>query len=205
MPTTTPILSLIKPATGDTPSELRLAINNNADTLDNAVLTGDSRLLSAALQAALAGTAGTPGSGNKFVTDSDARMTNARTPTTHSHTFWETKGFTVGGAVAVASGSSDVAYYIPPVRVRLRAGQTAKLARVEYKIGSGTSATFKLQINGADATGFTGLAAGTSWGTTDPADIVLADGDEIAVVVTAVSSSPTNLSVGVVLEHTVTT
>jgi hypothetical protein len=36
-------------------------------------------------KAALAGTSGTPGSGNKFVTDADARNTNARTPSTHSH------------------------------------------------------------------------------------------------------------------------
>jgi hypothetical protein len=36
-------------------------------------------------KAALAGTSGTPGSGNKFVTDADSRMTNARTPTSHTH------------------------------------------------------------------------------------------------------------------------
>jgi hypothetical protein len=36
-------------------------------------------------KAALAGTSGTPGSGNKYVTDGDARNTNARTPTSHSH------------------------------------------------------------------------------------------------------------------------
>ena len=34
---------------------------------------------------ALAGTNGTPGSGNKFVTDSDARNSNARTPTSHGN------------------------------------------------------------------------------------------------------------------------
>lgn len=36
-------------------------------------------------KSALAGTSGTPGSGNRFVTDADARNTNARTPTTHNH------------------------------------------------------------------------------------------------------------------------
>lgn len=35
-------------------------------------------------KSALAGTTGTPGSGNKFVTDSDARNSNARTPSSGS-------------------------------------------------------------------------------------------------------------------------
>src|SRR6185369_5401648 len=39
---------------------------------------------SAGEKAALAGTSGTPGSGNKYVTDGDARNTNSRTPTAHA-------------------------------------------------------------------------------------------------------------------------
>lgn len=35
---------------------------------------------------ALAGTAGTPGSGNKYVTNDDSRLTDARVPTTHDST-----------------------------------------------------------------------------------------------------------------------
>lgn len=38
---------------------------------------------SAGEKAALAGTSGSPGSGNKYVTDADPRNTNARTPTAH--------------------------------------------------------------------------------------------------------------------------
>ena len=34
---------------------------------------------------ALAGTSGTPGNDNKYVTDADTRMDDARTPTSHSH------------------------------------------------------------------------------------------------------------------------
>ena len=37
-------------------------------------------------KAALAGTSGTPGSGNKYVTDADSRNSNARTPTAHAST-----------------------------------------------------------------------------------------------------------------------
>ena len=41
---------------------------------------------SAGEKAALPGTSGTPGSGNKYVTDQDARNTNARTPAAHAST-----------------------------------------------------------------------------------------------------------------------
>lgn len=44
-------------------------------------------------KAALAGTNGTPGGGNKFVTDSDPRNTNSRTPTAHSHVSSEVTDF----------------------------------------------------------------------------------------------------------------
>jgi hypothetical protein len=36
-------------------------------------------------KAAMAGTSGTPGSSNKYVTNDDARNTDARTPTSHTH------------------------------------------------------------------------------------------------------------------------
>src|SRR5688572_27383163 len=39
---------------------------------------------SAGEKAALAGTSGVPGVGNEYVTDDDARNTNARTPTAHA-------------------------------------------------------------------------------------------------------------------------
>ena len=46
---------------------------------------GDSRFPSAGEKSALVGTSGTPGSGNKYVTDADSRNTDARTPTAHNH------------------------------------------------------------------------------------------------------------------------
>lgn len=47
---------------------------------------GVSRLPTTGEKAALAGTSGTPGSGNKYVTDADSRNTNARTPSAHAVT-----------------------------------------------------------------------------------------------------------------------
>jgi len=62
-------------------------------TIDHADLTGVTATQHhtnandpvAGEKAALAGTSGTPGSGNKYVTDADSRNTNARTPTAHGH------------------------------------------------------------------------------------------------------------------------
>ena len=52
---------------------------------------------SAAEKAALAGTSGSPGDANRYVTDSDARLTGARTPTAHASTH------EAGGSDAIAS------------------------------------------------------------------------------------------------------
>ena len=62
-------------------------------TIDHSALTGvtatqhhtNANDPTAGEKAALLGTNGTPGSGNRYVTDSDSRNTNARAPTTHSH------------------------------------------------------------------------------------------------------------------------
>jgi hypothetical protein len=62
-------------------------------------------------KSALAGTTGTPGSGNKFVTDSDTRNTNARTPTTHSHAPGDVTGtavITSDSRLSDARPASDV-------------------------------------------------------------------------------------------------
>lgn len=106
--------------------------------------------------------------------------------------------FAVSGEVLVATGDLD---FINPIFVPVAPGRTVKLAAARYKINSGTSATVKLQINGVDATGFTAMSVTTTSTTTDPTDLALADGDRLALVVTAVSGSPKNLSFSLYLEH----
>ncbi|MBK9181423.1 MAG: hypothetical protein IPM45_18075 [Acidimicrobiales bacterium] len=81
-------------------------------------------------------------------------------------------------------------------------GTTVKLVSCRHRINGGTSATCKLTINGSDATGFTAMSVTTSSGHTDPADVALADGDLIALVVTAVDAAPTDLTVSLILETT---
>jgi len=54
--------------------------------LRNLIKLVDSLLPTAGQKQALSGTSGTPASGNRYVTDGDARNSNARTPTTHATT-----------------------------------------------------------------------------------------------------------------------
>jgi hypothetical protein len=107
--------------------------------------------------------------------------------------------FAVAGEIKVASGDTD---FIPPIFVSLATGQGLKLVKARYVINSGTSATCKLQANGSDITGFTGISVTTTVAETDPTDVELADNDRLALIVTAVSGTPKNLSFSLVFEAT---
>lgn len=181
-------------------------------SIASVVFTTNTRLPTQSKTDALAGTDGTPSAANPFVTNSDARNTNARTPTTHatSHaaggsdpvlkTIRIPHTFTVTGTVAVPSGDTD---FITPFFVPVITGDTVKLVGCRYRINSGTSVTAKLQVNGSDATGFTGISVTTTSASTTPTAITLANNDIIALVVTAVSGTPKNMSFSVFLEHVV--
>jgi len=68
---------------------METALANYAEALYDdlvAAMASIATLPTAGQKAALAGTSGTPGSGNKYVTNDDSRNSDARTPTTHSHT-----------------------------------------------------------------------------------------------------------------------
>jgi hypothetical protein len=112
-------------------------------------------------------------------------------------TFRVTQTWTIGGYINVPQGDID---YINPIFVSVASGQTFKLAACRYRINSGTSATVKLQRNGSDITGFTGISVTTTAATTDPADVTLGDGDMIQLVVTAIAGSPQNMSFSLVFE-----
>ncbi len=105
--------------------------------------------------------------------------------------------FALMGTIAVPSGDTD---FIPPFYIEPPQGCTPYLISLKHKINSGTSVTYKLQINGSDATGFTALSATTTEAVVNPTDVVLASGDRVAVVVTAVSGAPKNLTISLVIE-----
>jgi hypothetical protein len=108
--------------------------------------------------------------------------------------------FAIAGEIKVPSGDTD---FIPPFFVKVPAGQSMKLCSCRYKINSGTSVTAKLTINGSDATGFTSMSVTGTAAETDPTDITLADNDLIALVVTAVSGTPKNMSFTLFLSYEV--
>lgn len=107
--------------------------------------------------------------------------------------------FTVAGPVNTPNGQID---YLVPFFVKVPSTQTVKLISARHRINSGTSATVKVQINGSDAAGFTGMVIGTTAGDTDPADITLSNNDIVSLVVTATSGSPQNMSVSLFFEYT---
>jgi hypothetical protein len=86
--------------------------------------------------------------------------------------------------------------------VDLPSGWTAKIVSVRYKIRGGTSATFKMQDDGADITGFTSLSCTTTAAETAPTAVTIADASYLAPVITAVVGSPDNISISAVIEYT---
>lgn len=106
----------------------------------------------------------------------------------------------ISGEVKVPSGDTN---FLMPFFVSLASGQTAKIVSAKHKINSGTSVTVKVQKDDVDVTGFTGISVTTTATTTNPADVSLADGDKLALVVTAVNGTPKNMSFTLFLEHTV--
>lgn len=106
--------------------------------------------------------------------------------------------YSVPGEIKVPVGDAD---HLPPFYVPVAAGKPVDLIAVRHKIRAGTSVTFKITKNGVDVTGFTGLVADTTGVHSDPADVALADGDLLQVVVTAVSGTPRDFTATLVLEH----
>lgn len=106
--------------------------------------------------------------------------------------------YAVAGEVKVAVGDTD---YIPPFFVKIPSGGTANLVDTRYRINAGTSATVKLQRNGSDITGYTGISVTTTSSDTNGPDTALSNNDMIALVVTSVSGTPTNMSFTLFLQY----
>ena len=86
--------------------------------------------------------------------------------------------------------------FIPPFWKPVFASNTVTLTKVRYQIQSGTSVTFAVTQNGTNVSGLGSLSASTSATTTNATvPPTVADLDAFAVVVSAVSGAPFNLSV----------
>jgi hypothetical protein len=117
-----------------------------------------------------------------------------------SKTYRISHTFAVGDTISVPSSDTD---FIPPFFVPAPTGQTMKIVGCKYIINSGTSVTAKLQLDGSDVTGFTAISVTTTAASTTPTAVSVTDGQKLALVVTAVSGTPKNLSFTVFLEYTV--
>lgn len=106
----------------------------------------------------------------------------------------------ISGDVKVPIGDSD---FLNPFFISLAPGQQAKISKVIHRINSGTSAQIKLQKNGVDVPGYTAITLTTTTTTLDVADVDLADGDKIALVVTSITGTPKNMSFTLFIDHSV--
>lgn len=123
-------------------------------------------------------------------------LTADRTLTVTKQSHQTVHTWTVSGEVKVPAGDTD---FICPFFVPVLAGTTVTLKRARYVINSGTSVTAKLQKGGVDVTGYTGISVTTTAATTTQ-DAALADTDKLALVVTAVSGTPKNMSFSLFFE-----
>jgi hypothetical protein len=135
-------------------------------------------------------------SSNQVLTYNGSKWANA----TVTKTFAMTQTWTIGGYVNVAQGDID---YINPIFVGVATGETLQLVGCSYIIGDGTSATVQLARNGSTITGFSSLTVTTTAGNMSAAAVALSNGDMLQLIVTAVSGSPQNLSLSIILEVTV--
>jgi hypothetical protein len=128
-------------------------LNSNSDVGQAAstVAAGDdNRFPTANEKAALAGT-GTPGAGDLYVNDSDSRMTDARTPTSHGNA-QHTSTFIA--AAGVTYENLDANGDIGQVASTVAAGDDSRFATANQKAalaGTGTPGAGDLYVNDSDS------------------------------------------------------
>lgn len=112
----------------------------------------------------------------------------------------ESHGWAIAGEIKVPVGDVD---FIPGFFAAKGAGETLTLKKLRARINSGTSVTIKVQINGADVSGYTGLVVNNTTTGQDfaPGDVSISNDDRINIVVTAVAGTPKNLAVTAVFER----
>lgn len=95
-----PLTKAIGSPAGNETLDLGINVGTGAGTV---AAGDDSRFPTAGEKAALAGTDGTPGAGNPYVTNSDSRNSDARTPTSHAASHQNAGGDEVATATPAAN------------------------------------------------------------------------------------------------------
>lgn len=113
------------------------------------------------------------------------------------------RSIVVPGTIGLPSGEVNV---IPGFFVPVAAGDRVFLKAMRYRVASGT-VRFKIQRNAVDVPGTdTGGGAGDATATAqtlDFTDVELTNNDFIQVVPTALTGTPMNLSITLILEHVI--
>lgn len=108
--------------------------------------------------------------------------------------------FTIPGTVAIASGSTD---FVPLFFADCLPGEIVRMTRVTGKVRAYSSQpTVKLQRNGVDIPGYTGIVLGTT-PIVVAIPILLNHGDQIAYVVTGAGSSADGVSFTIDLDRSI--
>ena len=179
----------------------KLAYTTGVDTWAETSLTAAGRaLIDDASAAAQRTTLGATATGDAVFTAATQAAARAAIGASAANvTFNVPHTWAVAGEVKVPVGDADVipGFFVPS----LATGQTVKLVEARHKIGAGTSATVKLQKNGVDITGFTGISVTTTATLTNPTDVTLSAGDYIQPIVTAVSATPKDMTLTITLEY----
>ncbi|MGH2612672.1 MAG: hypothetical protein ACRDFB_06430 [Rhabdochlamydiaceae bacterium] len=120
--------------------------------------------------------------------------------TVPSKSFEESRTIAWSGDVAVPSGATA---YLPPFFEPVLSGTSKVLVSARYMIRAGTSATFEITQNGTAVTGLSSLSATTTAAyTTATSTPSVTDGDQFAVVVSAISGVPDGLTVSLIFKTT---
>jgi hypothetical protein len=110
-----------------------------------------------------------------------------------------TNPFQLGHTWALVGDVSAIST-LPSMFVPLRAGQAAVLVGIRAKIGSGTSVGVQVRRNGSNVGSV--ITVNTTAATTSLGNVALANNDELTLVLSAPSGTPSNFGATLVLEHT---
>lgn len=121
--------------------------------------------------------------------------------TTPSQTWTETVAWAVGGEIKAPSGTDNHLEGMDAAVVGNT--ETLTLKKLRGRIRSGTSVTLKLQKNGVDVSGYTGLVFTTATTDFGTGDVDIVDGDVLELVASSPVGTPKGLRCTAVFERSV--
>ena len=132
-----------------------------------------------------------------LTSDIQSQLNTKTTPTGHTHTFRLPYTWGISGPIDVATGQNG---FLLPMFMSLAAGQTASLVGCTYKINDGTAVRVRIELNGVILPDYSNVIATQTVNSTN-STVALSTDAELALVVTSVSGSPSNMSFTLFIEY----